>query len=108
MKLFFETSSQAVSFLAAIPIGVLVCLCLCSAGSCGLWRLILDLAVLVCSASAFFFLFVMCQNVNLRFYHLLGVVLGAFLCLRGIGTLLKAASETIQRFRQESRREKPN
>ena len=113
MKLFFETASHASSFLSAVPLGLLMCLFLCSAHSSGMWRLLLDLGALVCSALVFFFLFVICRNDSLRFYHLLGVLTGAILCLRGIGVIAQMLSgcfrnQTNRKLRQESGKEKTN
>ena len=113
MKLFFETASHASSFLSAVPLGLLMCLFLCFARSSGIWRVLLDLAVIVCGALVFFFLFVICRNDSLRFYHLLGVLTGAILCMRGIGIAAQNFSacfrnQTNRKTRQESAEEKTN
>jgi len=83
MKLFFETSGQAVSFLSAVPAGFLLCCCLCVGKANGLWRMFLDLLILVLGAFVLFWLFVVCFSMELRFYHLLGVLSGALLCMTG-------------------------
>ena len=92
MKLIFETSGQAVSFLLAVPLGFLTCFFLCLSRTEGMVSAIFDLLILLSAAYLFFFLFVIRCSMELRCYHMLGMTAGALLCMRGFFPMVQRIS----------------
>ena len=106
MKLFFETSAQAYSFLAAVPVGFGTALCLDVGKRENLWRVVLDLLLLLLCGYALLVLVFALQEDGLRMYHLLGVTTGGLLYMRGIGSIKRGIlsikkRHTCKRDRQD-------
>ena len=83
MRLFFETAQQALSFLAAVPVGFLIAAFLSIGSVGGFFRLAADIAVLLLGGVILVFLLAILGDNALRLHHLLGVLVGALLYLRG-------------------------
>lgn len=103
MKLFFETASQVCSFLSAVPVGFGAALCIDLGKNSGMLRLWIDLLlVTACGASLFWLVYVL-QEESLRLYHLLGLVCGALIYLRGMGTVFRLVLDKWKkRFRRRN------
>lgn len=101
MRLFFETSGQGIAFLAAIPVGFLLAACLDCAKGKPLLRAVLDIAVLMLSGFVLLLLTVLLSEEKLRIYHLLGLVIGAFLYLKGAGEVKRMIAAFYLRKKQK-------
>lgn len=104
MKLFFETAVQARAFLAAVPLGLLLCLLLelerGMPGGKGLWDVLL---VLLCAAGLGLLLF-WTKESGLRAYHLLAVGVGLLLYRCGIGRVFRKLGAV---WRSKEKKKKP-
>lgn len=106
MMLFFETAKQAWCFLAAVPVGFLIALCLCIGKKEGMIRLLLDLLLLGSSGIVLIGMLLFFREGFLRLYHLLGMILGAFLYLNGICQVKRKISRSIKEKRQQKEKQK--
>ena len=88
MKLFFETENQALVFLLTVPIGMLLFFFLDGREEQGVWRFVMDLlSFCICGASLFMLFWGFGQEI-LRIYHLLGLVTGGMLYMKGMSRIL--------------------
>lgn len=108
MRLFFETASQAGSFLASIPLGFAAALCLDVGDGGGIMRMLLDLLwFLICGMSLLVLTFLI-HDAQIRLYHVLGLISGALLYLRGISAVRKAAAKKYEFWKKSRCRQEKN
>lgn len=101
MNLFFETASQARSFLTAVPVGFCAVMCLdCGRGE-GVLRAAIDLLLMLLTGLGMMLMVFALQEDGLRLYHALGGIVGALLYLRGVGRVKRAAKALMRSLQKE-------
>ena len=100
MRLFFETGAQSASFLAAVPIGFALAFCLDWLKGKQVLRLVLDVCFFLLAGLSLLVLTIFLSEEKLRLYHLLGMIVGSLLYVRGIRAFVRG----IIRFFQNRKR----
>ena len=103
MKLFFETSHQAMCFLLMAPAGFLAALLLDADALAGVLRPLADVAVLLLAGAAVLVLTSAAGESGVRLYHLLGALTGAVVYLCGAGRIVRMLKRKKAAVRQEKR-----
>ena len=93
MMLFFESSHQAMTFLSTVTAGFLLVFLLELPVKRGGLRLTADLLAVFFSSVMLLVYLLFCQTGILRSYYLLGLVVGIFLHVKGIGRIIKRRSK---------------
>ena len=99
MKLFFETTSQSASFLMMVPIGFAVLLLLEADILFGVFRPAADILLIILCGFTALWITSFTGEAGLRLYHALGLLVGGFIYLHGVG-------KVISRFRYKKNRPK--
>ncbi|MBQ8151069.1 MAG: hypothetical protein IJ041_11195 [Clostridia bacterium] len=102
MKLFFETSLQASSFLLMIPAGILLALLTDLTVPVGRSKPVLDVLVMLFCGFLLAYLVIVTGDERLRLHHLLAVLTGAVLYLTGIRRVFVLIAARIRHVNQEN------
>lgn len=84
MKLFFETSAQAMIYLLMLPLGILFAACVDLASVIKTARPVFDLMCTMACALCLGICVILFNDNTLRLYHMLSVLSGCLLYLLGI------------------------
>jgi len=99
MNLFFETGSQAFSFLSMVPVGFAAAFCMEIGRFHTSIRALTDVFVMLAAGFVVLVIIVFCRENTLRLYHLLGLLTGTVIYMQGVGKIIRhlAARQDLKR-----------
>ena len=98
MKLFFETSTQAMVFLLMMPLGILFAAGIDVAGFIRIAKPLWDLLLVLLLGLSLGVGIILLGDQGLRMYHLLAVLFGSLLYLLGIRRIVQWICQTCRNY----------